>query len=161
FFKGHRLADKVLGGWSISPIFTAQTGRPITLFDCTNNLVYCPRAFINGTVPDHGVTNVAAKAPDDFNFLNFSNLKIDNWFNPKFRVSDFPAFPKDLTGRNTIHTPGNWNVDVGINKNTRISERVNFQLRLEMYNAFNHSNFWVYLANTDVASYDFVDGYRN
>jgi hypothetical protein len=35
------------------------------------------------------------------------------------------------------------------------------QLRLEFYNAFNHTNFFVYGADKDVSSYGFVDGKRD
>ena len=51
-------------------------------------------------------------------------------------------------------------MDLGIYKNTAITERFKLQLRLELYNAFNHANFYVYGADTDTSSYGFVDGYR-
>jgi hypothetical protein len=165
-FRGHSTMDKILGGWELAPIFTARSNsNPITLYDCTNAYNYCPRAFIDGQVPTSGVTNVMSNAnvygPDNYTFYNFSNLKINNWFNPKFGISDFGPFPSDLIGRNTIRTPGSWNLDAGVYKNTRITERFTLQLRLEAYNMFNHANFQVYGADVDVSSYNFVDGYFN
>lgn len=44
-------------------------------------------------------------------------------------------------GRNTIEDPGINNWDLGIFKNTRIGERFNTQFRLEMFNAWNHTQF--------------------
>jgi outer membrane receptor protein involved in Fe transport len=161
-FRGNSLQEKILGGWEIAPIFTARTGSPITLYDCANSYNYCPRAFIDGTVPTSGATNVPSGAgPDNYNFLNLSSLKITHWYNPKYGISDFGPFPSDLLGRNTINTPGNWNLDVGIYKNTKINEKVALQLRLEAYNVFNHANFYVHGTDVDVSSYSFVDGYRN
>ena len=52
-------------------------------------------------------------------------------------------------------------MDLGVYKNTAITEKLKLQLRLEMYNVFNHANFNVYGTDTDTASFSFVDGYRN
>ena len=43
-------------------------------------------------------------------------------------------------GRNTIITPGDWNLDFGLFKNFVVTERVKIQYRLEMFNAMNHAN---------------------
>lgn len=161
-YKGHGLASKVLGGWELVPLFTARTGGPITLYDCQDAFNFCSRAFIDGVAPGTGVSNVPTPGtPDNFMFYNFANLQVTHWFNPKFGVSDFGPFPSNLIARNSIHTPGNWNMDLGIYKNTAITERFKLQLRLELYNAFNHANFFVNGADTDTASFGFVDGFRN
>jgi hypothetical protein len=44
-------------------------------------------------------------------------------------------------GRNTIEQPGINNWDLGIFKNTSVTERFTAQLRWEMFNAFNHTQF--------------------
>lgn len=55
------------------------------------------------------------------------------------------AQPADGTfgnlGRNAIYGPGFWNVDMSLSKNTKLSERVNLQVRWEVFNVFNHPNF--------------------
>jgi hypothetical protein len=43
--------------------------------------------------------------------------------------------------RNSIYGPGFWNLDFAITKDTRITERLNLQLRAEFFNIFNHPNF--------------------
>jgi hypothetical protein len=48
-----------------------------------------------------------------------------------------------MTGRNYFHTPGIYNLDFGIYKSIRFTERMHLQLRLEAYNALNHSNLYV------------------
>jgi len=161
-FKGNSLRDKILGGWELDPIFTARTGNPFTLWDCGNAFTYCPRAFIDGVVPNSGQTNVAsANGPDNFNYLDFSKLKVGSFFDPKTGISDVGTFPKNMLGRNTVFAPGLWNLDLGIYKTTRLGERFKLQLRLELYNAFNHANFFVYGSDTDVSSFGFVDGKRD
>jgi hypothetical protein len=48
-----------------------------------------------------------------------------------------------MTGRNYFHTPGDYNLDFGIYKSVRFTERMSLQLRLEAFNALNHSNLYV------------------
>ena len=45
-------------------------------------------------------------------------------------------------GRNALTGPGINNWDISMYKNTRISERVSTQLRVETFNTFNHSQFF-------------------
>ncbi len=44
-------------------------------------------------------------------------------------------------GRNAIYGPHFWNVDFALAKSTPLTERVNLQLRAELFNIFNHPNF--------------------
>src|SRR5262249_27578920 len=44
-------------------------------------------------------------------------------------------------GRNQVYGPGFTNVDLGLAKNTRITERVTLQLRADAFNLFNHPNY--------------------
>jgi hypothetical protein len=46
-------------------------------------------------------------------------------------------------GRNILRADGIVNVDIGIMKNTRITERVRAQLRADMFNAFNLRNYGI------------------
>jgi hypothetical protein len=40
-----------------------------------------------------------------------------------------------------VYGPGFWNVDFSITKNTKLTERLNLQLRAEFFNIFNHPQF--------------------
>ena len=33
------------GGWQVNALFTARSGYPFTVFDCTNAFVFCMRAI--------------------------------------------------------------------------------------------------------------------
>jgi hypothetical protein len=37
--------------------------------------------------------------------------------------------------------PGSINTDAGIEKDTKITESIEFNMRFEMFNVFNHANF--------------------
>jgi len=43
-------------------------------------------------------------------------------------------------GRNAMHGPGRWTVDLSLSKNIRIGEAKRIQLRADLFNATNHTN---------------------
>jgi outer membrane receptor protein involved in Fe transport len=162
-FKGNTTADKILGGWEFAPIFNAHTGGPVTLYDCSNDYTYCTRAQALAPLADIGVTNITTSTPDLYNYypLSASKFAIGTWANPKTQLSDFGPFPGNMLARNSLYTPGAWNLDLGLYKNNKLTERMALQLRLELYNAFNHANFTVNGSTLDVSSYSNVQGSYN
>lgn len=52
-----------------------------------------------------------------------------------------PAPGGDGMGRNAFYGPKYVNLDLGISKSFRLTERVNMQVRAEGFNALNHPNF--------------------
>jgi hypothetical protein len=163
--RGHSLTDKLLGGWELAPIFTASTGNTFTVYDCTNAYAYCPRAQQVSATPPMGVTNVPTPGvPDNYEYYQFTNFANPqnglSWYNPKIGISDVGPFPSNEIGRNSFRTPGSWNLNLGVYKNTRLTEKATLQLRLEMYNAFNHANFTVNVVDAEVENPS-VDGLFN
>jgi hypothetical protein len=63
----------------------------------------------------------------------------DHWFN-RDAVTVIPYTYGNL-GRNVLREDGLQNVDFGIFKRTRITERVNVDFRTEIFNTFNHPNW--------------------
>jgi hypothetical protein len=47
-----------------------------------------------------------------------------------------------LCSKVNVYGPGFFKADVGITKLTKITERVNFEMRLEALNVFNNPNFY-------------------
>ena len=43
--------------------------------------------------------------------------------------------------RNSLRLADFWDYDAGLLKDTKITEKMNLQFRLEVYNVFNHPNF--------------------
>jgi len=160
-FKGASVTDKILGGWEIAPIITARSGNPYTIYDCSNAYTYCPRAFLSGPVAGTGVTNVPTETADNYSFYKFTNYSVGQWYNPKIGFSDNGPFPANAQGRNFVTGPGNVSFNMALNKDTRIGENVRVQLRLEMYNVMNHSNFYVYGTDADTSAGGYLDGYRD
>ena len=128
------VVNGLLGGWQVSGVtflqsgfpFTVQTGRDLA---GTGSLNERPDRVCNGSLPTGDRT-------------------VDHWFDTSCFTTQFmeealaagtPRFGN--AGRNILDEPG-WNEwDVNIYKDTAIRERFKTQLRLEMYNMFNHPHF--------------------
>jgi len=57
-----------------------------------------------------------------------------------------------MLGRNHFYGPSNWNLDFGIYKNFKVTEQFTVQFRGELYNIFNHHNYYVVTNATDFAA---------
>jgi hypothetical protein len=150
----HGLAGKFLDGWELAPILTARTGAPYTVYDLTNNVYVYPRVAASQLIPvNSNLPGRPSGGTNTFDLLDFSKIKVDeSYLNPITGDSDFGPWPSDTTGRDYFHAPGNWNLDLGLYKNTRLTEKATLQLRLEAYDAFNHANFYVNTGSAYVIS---------
>lgn len=132
-----RGTDLFLGGWEFSPIFTAQTGLPLTINQSqTVNIGgerrSRPNRIANGTLPD-------------------SQRTVDRWFdtNAFVALAATPGpgfFPNQIFGNSGVgilRGPGLVNLDFNLAKDFAIRERLSAQFRAEFFNALNHSNFGV------------------
>jgi hypothetical protein len=138
---------QILHGWQITGIYTARTGSPFTVFDCTNAVFQvCPRLVPTGPLQ----FDASGKPRPDpsgernrFILVDLSNQTPGTYINPKTGDSEFGPFPPEMTKRNAFRGPGFWNVDFGLYKNFKISETKKIQFRSEFFNAFNHANLFV------------------
>ncbi|MDQ3256269.1 MAG: hypothetical protein M3R15_20640, partial [Acidobacteriota bacterium] len=62
-------------------------------------------------------------------------------------------FPAEMTRRNAFRGPGFWNMDMGLYKRIRFSEKYSLQLRLETFNVFNHSNLFIAPGSLDISGF--------
>ena len=144
FARGMRgAAKKALDGWELAPVFTARTGAPYTIYDLTNDDFIATRVATTQKIPVNA--NLAGRpfeGTNSYGLYDFSKIAVDeSYVNPTTGDADFGPWPSNFTGRNAFRQPGIWNLDLGMYKNTRITERATLQLRLEAYNAVNHANF--------------------
>ena len=130
--------DLLLGGWELSPIFTAQTGLALTM---------------NQPI----VTNIGGERRSRPNRIADGNLPsdqrtVDRWFDtsafvPTTATPGAVGFvPNTIFGNSgvgIVRGPHYVNLDFNVAKTFAITERVNTQLRGEFFNALNHSNFGV------------------
>ncbi len=137
FAKGHPRLGK---GWQLNTIVTLRSGNPfhLTLFDDYNNTgEFFPRPDIIGD-PYAGT-----HAPDKF--INLTAFKVPCTLDPAGDGTAASCIPGTWhfgsLGRNALRGPGYKNVDFSVFKTTPITERVQVQLRAEVFNLFNHPNF--------------------
>jgi carboxypeptidase family protein len=161
------LFKQVLDGWEVAPIFTANTGTPFTVFDCTNGITYCPRVFATGTLPSKGASNPAQdpNTPGTFSYLDITGLTDSSFVNPLTGTTEVGPYPSNMIGRDFFRGPGRWNLDMGLYKNFQLNERFKLQYRAEFYNMFNHANAYILGSQADVSSTTVInsqkDGNRN
>jgi hypothetical protein len=141
--KGWR--KSLLDGWEFAPIFTARTGAPYTIYDLTNDNYISTRVAAHQVIPVNG--NLPGRpyaGPNTYDIYDFSKIAVDeSYVSPITGDADFGPWPSDTTGRDYFHSPGVFNIDMGVYKNTRLTERFSLQLRLEAYNFINHSNLYI------------------
>jgi hypothetical protein len=67
---------------------------------------------------------------------------LQEWFNaPVFVVNALGTFGN--SGRNALYGPHFVNLDFGLVKRTRLTEKLGLEFRFEAFNIFNHPNFGV------------------
>ncbi|MEO5936884.1 MAG: TonB-dependent receptor [Terriglobales bacterium] len=175
----------VIGGWTLAPSFTAQSGAPFSVYDCNYGFQTCHRIVPDGSItlkgkgdPPLQKDSLGQPIPNTFQYIDLSSTAFTSYFNPVlgaagFFTSDFGnctapgqgatqicPYPERMTRRNSFRGPGNWNVDFGIYKNVKVTEGFGLQFRGELFNAFNHSNLYVDISTPDVASQDYVGAFR-
>jgi hypothetical protein len=152
-------------GWQINTLFQAFDGRPFTPFfgfsDPSNQGLRTTRAGYDGSPivynerdPDgyvqetYGPVDPCGRGDpletDPANFLPVS---------PFFRPCDGTL---GTAGRGMLRQPGIAQLDTGIFKNTKISERVTVQFRWEVFNVLNRGHFA--MAGDDINSADPTTG---
>jgi hypothetical protein len=157
----NKLAKHLLGGWTLTGIFNARTGLPFSVYDCNNANFICPRYLPSGTVSFTGNGNppaADATTPNSFVYINLP-ARVD-FNNALAGVSDVGPFPAGMTGRNAFRGPGYWNVDGGLYKRIRFTEKYSLQLRLEAFNVFNHANLFFDPNQLDASTFNFVSARR-
>jgi hypothetical protein len=154
FQHTHGVMKEVFDGWAVAPIFTARTGNPYSIYDCTNSWIYCPRIMESTPIPRNpqkATPVVSSGLPDTYSILNECSdvvnfggcLYNSSYVNPTIGDADWGPYPSSMTQRDAFRSPGDWNMDLGVHKNFKITERVNLEVRGEMFNFFNHANLYV------------------
>jgi Carboxypeptidase regulatory-like domain len=146
----HGLTGRFLGGWQASGILTWNTGLPFS--PATSNLDYAGAGLINA--------NPAARP----NLLCDPNANAPHTREQYFNTACFQANPSNTAtglqntfgtaGRGIINGPPTKRVDFTMSKNVRFAESVRLQLRAEVFNIFNHTNFRSFVS-TNVTSGSF------
>lgn len=140
----------VIGGWSVIPTFSAYTGSPFSMYDCTNAYYNCPFVMLDG-VASRTAVMTATSTPNLYNYFDVSSMVNSSFANPISGSSDFAPYPSNMYGRNAFRGPGAWDVDFAIHKNFQLTEGIKLQLRGEFFNVMNHPNLYSGGSDSDVS----------
>ncbi len=120
-------ADKLVSGWQINTIVSAQSGVAFGVTQGTNR---SGNGETSGGAPSY---NPAFSGPIITN-------NIEQWFNPNAFV--LPAFGTFGNAQsNILRGPDFRDVDLSLFKTTSVSEKISVQFRAEAFNLFNRTNF--------------------
>jgi hypothetical protein len=126
--NGRGALRQIFGGWQLSGLLQARTGRPLT--------IGASRGV--GDLPDGNNSGQRADLVPGAD-LYPANQTADQWFN----IAAF-ALPKPGTwgnaGRNIIRAPGLFQTDLALRKRFTLSGPRNLEVRVEAFNAFNRVN---------------------
>ena len=130
-FHGNRLKE----GWQLSLITSVHSGTPYSVYDGIDRAnVGAGGAAANAERPDL-VPGHSANPTG----IRRTSLGVFG-FDPAAFQLQTPGFFGNL-GRNTLVAPGVRDIDFSLAKTTRITERTSVQLRLDIFNLANHTNF--------------------
>jgi hypothetical protein len=119
-----------LGDWHISAIATWESGDALTVANGAGNQA-------NDYAPYNGLGNL-----DMLHNPNFPHSK--RTFGEYFDTTAFVTPPDGVQGTaspGVVRGPGQNNWDISFGKNIAVRERLHAELRADMYNAFNHTQW--------------------
>jgi hypothetical protein len=127
------LAGRLVNGWQLTSILSWHSGFPFSVFSGHDNSF----SSVGEDRADLTVSNVHMASLDPG---RPHGQLVNEWFNTSvFAPNAVGTFGNG--GKNFLRAPGFFNTDLGLLKDTKISERVSAQFRAEFFNVFNNVNF--------------------
>jgi len=125
-----------LGGWEASTIVSASSGPSITPLVSIQGLGD-PSGVGNGTATGKSRPDRVVGAP-----CRASGADPRTYLNPNmFSVNGFKLGTIGNAGVGICSGPPSRDVDMGVDKNFKITERIKMQFRMEFFNLFNHPQY--------------------
>lgn len=128
FRDSNRLLKMALGGWRLAGITSLRAGSPLPIL----------------TGRDVSLTGIGYDRPDLLGDPKLprdrsKDAKLIRWFDTTaFRENQAGRFGN--AGRNIVIGPCNWNLDLSVQKEFKVSERQKMEFRTDFFNLFNHAN---------------------
>lgn len=141
-------------GWSISGFFQAQSGTPFTVFASEPEIGNVSQ-YTSVTRGAGGLLRLGFGRP---NITCSRSEAVRSYSTSDLNVINSSCFASALglfgnLGRNTFRGPSQNRFDISFAKNTKVSERMSFELGFDLFNVFNRVN----LANPNSDLQDSTD----
>ena len=125
----NKIEQAVLGGWSVDPVVSLSSGVPVVPMTG-------PDLWGTGTNQDR-----PNRVPGQSCRAHGTGIE-SQWINPNaFSLYNLPLGTDGTASLGDCYGPGQNNWDIALHKNFKISDRITAQFRLEMFNAFNKTQF--------------------
>jgi hypothetical protein len=158
FHGEHGWAEKVVGGWTLSGIYNWHTGFPWNpVYNAVTNgssLYYNGSSY--GQLRPAGATGGAGSRTGNSTFMQAANPNYGGdgttYFTPPTFVAAPTMFPatappptpgierNSLNGPHYIDLDGSLSKGFGLPNNRVLGENARFEIRVDTYNLFNHTN---------------------
>ncbi|HEV2382862.1 MAG TPA: carboxypeptidase-like regulatory domain-containing protein [Terriglobia bacterium] len=155
--------SRLISGWSVAPIFTYGSGLPLGLYTgsflemgagyAENGASAVPLGISTASLSNsHNQGVVVSTGSDNPNSVGINGnpggsigTGANMFKNPVAVYNSFRPFVLGIdgypNGDGELRSPVAWNLDLGINKDTRITERVTIAFYGHFFNVFNHDNW--------------------
>jgi hypothetical protein len=142
--SGNRVMRAITNGWQYSGVIASATGAPFT-----------PMFSIAGVSSQNITGNAVASTPFESARLGYVKGcdpytgKSDPWnrLNVACFTAPQPGSQGLESGLNWLNYPGYIDIDMSLQKEFSVAEKLKLQFRADAFNIFNHANF-IYLNNT-------------
>jgi hypothetical protein len=144
------LASQIFGGWSLSGLASARTGTPV-------NITISRKA---AALPDG---NTSSQRPNLVPGVSIyaANQSIPNvWFNPAAFSTPASGTWGNL-GRYIGRGPGNYEIDTGLQKRFRLTEKLGLNFRASAFNLLNNPQWGNPSGNASSASFGRITSILN
>lgn len=147
-FATSGLGSRVLGGWGLTGLWNWHTGHPLTVGLNPSDPSLLPDNN-DGSSPRPDLVSGVSMIPTGQN--------ANNWVNPAaFALPPVNPVTGVLlrygnAGNGVIRSPHVWQVDLGLQKDTKVTERFGLQFGVQAFNIFNHTQ----LADPHSLSFDY------
>jgi len=151
------LGTRLGGGWQLSTIFTAISGRPFTAL-LTGSSEHSGQGLVGDSIRaswDGTPIHYQTRNPDNYVIEHYGGTDPCGRTGDTLPVSPFYVPCDGTVGnsrRNMLIGPGLAQWDMSLIKNTKITERVSVEFRWEVYNLLNRANFHYFPDNYQISS---------
>jgi hypothetical protein len=122
------IGAKILGGWLLSGIYSARSGRAFTVTQGNNNV----------GADQTGLPDLTGDPTGE--------QTVQQWFNPA-AFTQVPSGQFGNAGRNILRGPGWITFDMSVQRRIEFNSRFNTTFRADIFNVFNRANFGLPASN--------------
>ncbi len=145
-FRGNRLVE----GWEVALIETLQSGNPINFR--TSNTSFTGVGTVRPSVTGPVSTGFSPALNGAATYITYIQNPAATFYAPLNAFGNL--------GRNVVIGPGFSNLDFSLVKNTKISERLNWQLRADAFDLLNQTNFGQPISTLGPSTFGLINSTR-